>query len=414
MILTKLKNLLSHIQKIRLKRVHKTLLILFLLSIFSSFFAFLIQNDFGRIKVQVVTIVDTEGNKLSARLYRPKTATEDSPQPGVLLLHGFNNDKDTEGPAALELARRGFVCLALSELGHGDSVCGEGLDISVLLDGEEVTLGADSAYQFLRGLSFVNQDKIGFVGHSMGGWVAINLANKYPQHQSVVIQAGGPLNLTDIGDINNYLQIWTHYEELFSTDDRQTYIQEGLKMIEYNTGSKGEFDKTYGTFNNGTAQRYALCDTTHPGGTWNAQSILETTKWMINALNEGELDLKFPEPEKQIYQWKEIGMLIALIGAILSLLPLSGILLKTDLFQDLTKDIPPRDRIDASQWWKGASINASVGGLSFLVIPMIGMIIGALLPFFNLVTGNGTLLWFLVNALIGWIVFKKWFARANT
>ncbi|MFO8019894.1 MAG: alpha/beta fold hydrolase [Promethearchaeia archaeon] len=413
MILKELKHLLKHLRTLQFKKTHKSLLFLILLTIFSSFFAFLIQNDFGKVKVQVVKIVDADGNSLSARLYRPITATEDSPQSGVLLLHGFNNDKDTEGPAALELARRGFVCLALSELGHGDSVRGQGLDSSILLDGGEVTLGADSAYKYLKSLSFVNKSEIGLVGHSMGGWVAINLAKKYSNHRAVVIQAGGPLNLTEKGNLNNYLQIWTHYEELFSTDDRNAYIQEGLEMIKYNTGKKGEFDKTYGDFDNGTAQRYALCETTHPGGTWNSKSISETTKWMINALNNGELDLELPDPEKQIYQWKEVCMLIASIAAILSLLPLSGWLLKTDYFQELNKKISSRNPAETSQWWKTASLNAFIGGLSFLVIPMVGMIIGAPLPLFNLVTGNGTVLWFLFNAIIGWIVFKKWFRDAN-
>ena len=412
MILSQLKYLLNKLRKIQFKKSHKSFIVLIALTLFSSFFAFLIQNDFGKVKVQTISIVDDKGNKLSARLYRPRIATETDPKPGVLLLHGFNNDKDTEGPAALELARRGFVCLALSELGHGDSVRGQGLDISVLLDGDDVFLGADSAYEYLECLSFVKQNEIGLVGHSMGGWVAINLANKYSTHRAVVIQTGGPLNLTENGDLNNYLQIWTHYEELFSTEDRKTYLKEGLKMIEYNTGKEGEYDKTYGNFADGSAQRYALCDSTHPGGTWNTKSIEETTKWMINALSSGKLESGLPTPENQIYQWKEIGMLIALLSTILSLLPLSTLLLQTDYFQEIKKPIPPRTKnTEKKEWWKTASLNAFLGGVTFLLLPMVGMVIGAMIPLFNLVTGNGTLFWFLANALIGWIVFKKWFKR---
>ena len=45
------------------------------------------------------------------KLYTPKTATAETPAPGVLLLHGYQNDHETCAAYAIKLARRGAVVL---------------------------------------------------------------------------------------------------------------------------------------------------------------------------------------------------------------------------------------------------------------------------------------------------------------
>ena len=105
------------------------------------------QTNFGTIDVQEVAIVDEfGGHKVVGKLFRPVDATIGTPAPGVLGLHGYNNDKDVQRGTALELARAGFVVLVIDQIGHGDS---EG-SLTWYLQ------GADSAYKWLAGLSFVN------------------------------------------------------------------------------------------------------------------------------------------------------------------------------------------------------------------------------------------------------------------
>ena len=69
-----------------------------------------IQTDGGRIDVSY-GVIDTDAGRLTYKLYTPDTATEDSPAPGVLLLHGYQNDHETCAAYAIELARRGAVVL---------------------------------------------------------------------------------------------------------------------------------------------------------------------------------------------------------------------------------------------------------------------------------------------------------------
>ena len=58
------------------------------------------------------------------KLYTPKTATAETPAPGVLLLHGYQNDHETCAAYAIKLARRGAVVLCLDEYGHGSTTAG--------------------------------------------------------------------------------------------------------------------------------------------------------------------------------------------------------------------------------------------------------------------------------------------------
>ena len=76
------------------------------------------QTDFGKIEVTSGAL-ETDGGMITYKLYRPVSATKEALAPAVLLMHGYQNDKDTSGAYALELARRGIVALSMDEYGHG-------------------------------------------------------------------------------------------------------------------------------------------------------------------------------------------------------------------------------------------------------------------------------------------------------
>jgi len=379
-----------------------------------------VQNDFGSIDVDYIRIVDEDGMAVTGKLYRPLTATEDNPAPGVLLLHGMNNDKDTEGPAALELARRGIVALALDEISHGDS--DRIVDIiGYFLGTFDSTLGGNASYQWLKSLPFVDETQTGLVGHSMGAGTAAAIAASNPDHRAIVIQADGPYNLTTHSYMNNYLAVWSFYEELFTTLPRSVFLQNSLDMIAYNenltSSNEAQADFTYGDFSDGSAHRYAQCPSTHPGATWNSKGISETTAWMLQAL----MGLSESEAETlsaaQTYIIREGATLFALIVSVISLIPLASILLEIPYFSKIVRPLPQKVPIRGGKWWGYAILNSLIGGITFLILPSLGLFggaaLGAFVPIFLLVTGNGLIVWFLVNALIAWVFYKLWFRKSS-
>ena len=99
-------------------------LILLLLATGCMFLADQVQQGFwGNIKVSN-GVISSEYGDLTYKLYTPATATEKDPAPGVLLLHGYQNDHETCAAYAIELARRGAVVMCLDEYGHGASKAG--------------------------------------------------------------------------------------------------------------------------------------------------------------------------------------------------------------------------------------------------------------------------------------------------
>lgn len=193
-----------------------------------------IQKDWGNIDVtsgminaQTVYGVDYQ---MGYKLYVPKSATQGTPAPAVLCLHGYQNDHETSAGFALEFARHGYVALAIDEFGHGATTTGiasrgwvnhkvanvnygwdseedntyafvsgpdrykimmnfsntdffidkysKSIDPEtgdVIADGnyiKDASMGGVAAYTWLATQNFVNRSKMSVTGHSMGTWAA--------------------------------------------------------------------------------------------------------------------------------------------------------------------------------------------------------------------------------------------------
>mgnify|MGYP002858075701 CR=1 FL=1 len=185
-----------------------------------------IQKDSGNVTITMGEIETDEG-VLTYKLYRPASASSNQPAPGILLLHGYQNDKDTNDAFAIELSRRGYVVLSIDEFGHGSTTIGmlsrgyvshrvkvlygtdseaDGTFVSIggpnrfkLLsnfsnlsffdthyttdsDGNTITdssMGGIAAYAVLAGFDFVDPTRLGVSGHSMGTWASWTVSAAY-------------------------------------------------------------------------------------------------------------------------------------------------------------------------------------------------------------------------------------------
>jgi pimeloyl-ACP methyl ester carboxylesterase len=116
---------------------------------------------------------------IAGTLERPDGATAADKVPAVLMLHGFGSSKDEVGGMyvrlASALAERGIGSLRIDFRGFGKS---DGDTGSTTIGGQ--VEDAETAYAYLAGLDWVDPQRIGVVGFSMGGGVSTILAGTHP------------------------------------------------------------------------------------------------------------------------------------------------------------------------------------------------------------------------------------------
>ena len=142
----------------------------------SSFCASMIQSDAFRVKVTDLrnetnsgTLAGDEsiavkGEVVSGILFVPKTATEETPAPGIVLTHGYLNNRELQLQNAIELARRGFVVVTIDRGQHGNNQKDIGTGSLMNVN------GLYESAKYLYNLPYVDKEAgIGISGHSMGG-----------------------------------------------------------------------------------------------------------------------------------------------------------------------------------------------------------------------------------------------------
>nr|MDO8113897.1 alpha/beta hydrolase [Candidatus Sigynarchaeota archaeon] len=118
--------------------------------------------------------VENASLSLNGRLYLPPFFAQSNKYPSVLLFHGVTRTLQDLDEIGKKLAMKGCVCLGISFHGHGLS---EGS--FPMSDGaryNESFGDAAGAYRWLRNQTFVDPDRIGATGQSMGAGTAIYLA----------------------------------------------------------------------------------------------------------------------------------------------------------------------------------------------------------------------------------------------
>ena len=122
---------------------------------------------------QVVTL----DNGIVGTLNQPTGAAN---APAVLMLHGFGSSRDEVGAMyarlAEALAARGVGSLRIDFQGFGKS---DGDTGSTTVTGQ--VADAEVAYQYLAGLDWVDPERIGVIGFSLGGGVSTIAAAQHPE-----------------------------------------------------------------------------------------------------------------------------------------------------------------------------------------------------------------------------------------
>ncbi|TFG37131.1 MAG: hypothetical protein E4H39_02720, partial [Syntrophobacterales bacterium] len=376
--------------------------------------AWMIQQDFGSVEVTNVSYENYNGIQIRAKLLRPVEATVSDPMPGIVYIHGYQNNRETSDAYCIELARRGFVVLGIDAIGRGNS----GIPGDLKHPSFDITYGTKSSLQFLKSLPFVKEDSLGMMGHSLGAEMAYKVALEDPSVKALVISGFAYTMEATEKNPKNMLMIlgkWDEYRKrMTGTDDFERewmLTPESGKVI---PAENPQFGVTYGDFATGTARRVFMPRNIHIQESHSRAPIAESLEWMRKALHPQ--DKYWKAAGSQIWPIKEWATLIAMIACFASLLPLGFLLLKTRFFSVVGGKVTGDYFCSRRSYWKFFAVN---GILMWLYIPLIFLLFGIHMyvvhidKAFPMMMVNAIVWWFVWVNFFGLLLFRYWFRKKS-
>lgn len=369
--------------------------------------AHLVQTSGGSVEIREVRIDTGEGGaQVAGLLYQPKTATAQKPAPAILASHGYINTREMQSPFAIELARRGFVVLAMDMTGHGYSGGVVGT----------ADYGGPAALAWLRTQPFVDPANIGLEGHSMGSSPIMGAADAHPDGYRSVVLAGstpGLLGARAPAAPRNLAMVFGQYEEfagLMAGVPSGADVGKSKKVMAlFGVTEPVQVGRLYGSIADGTGHRLYAPATTHPGEHFSAGGVGGAVDWFQQTLT-GAASPK--PPGDQVWIWKEVGTLVAFGGLVLLILTTFDLLLGLPVFAALNHPAEPvRDRRDG-RWWLALAITAILPALTYFPLMKVGQLFFPM-PGFPQWVHNQLLVWALGTALISFGLGFLLRARAN-
>ncbi|MCJ7662593.1 MAG: alpha/beta hydrolase [Anaerolineales bacterium] len=373
-----------------------------------------VQTDFGKVEVSNVIYENYNGIPVRAKLLRPVEAAPENPMPGVVYIHGYQNNRETSDAYSLELARRGIVVLNIDAIGRGNSGIPNDIDDP---DFDE-TYGGRTSLEYLKSLPYVNAGSVGLLGHSLGAEMVYKIALEDSSVDALVISGFAYNEDASASNPKNMLMIfgkWDEYRDrMTGTRDFEAEWMRTPQTQAVIPVDGPQFGVTYGDFEAGTARRVYMPRSIHIQESHHEGAIAEAVTWIREALQPAQV--YWIDAESQIWQIKEAATLVAMLAGFAALLPLGLLLLRTRLFSAIQGPVAREYACTNKEYFKYASIN---GVLMWLYLPLIFALFGLhvyVVPIdklFPMMLVNGTVWWFLLINVIGFFIFRGWYKRRS-
>ncbi len=250
------------------------------------------------------TLESGDGTLIQALVYTP--ADTSGSCPGVVVGHGFCENKEYMQALSIELVKRGFVVVSIDFRGHGSS---DGY-LSDFARSNGLVLDMLAGVNYLEGLGFV--DKIGLAGHSMGGGTAMLTASQNPTKINATVAIGALTTFSSSGDltkVHNLLATYALYDQGITRE-------EGLEFLKSYTGRNNvEIGTRYGSFQDGNATEVSISPYgDHLMEPINSEIIYEAVQWFEQAFNGAEAsDIHLTS------QYLIVSLIVSLTGVLLVL-----------------------------------------------------------------------------------------------
>lgn len=422
---------------------NKTLIALASLILLFSYLASLFLTSFGSVEVKSLRLDTQNGQYIIYDLYKPKTATKDSKAPFIAIIPGFQRSKEALSNIAIELSRRGYVIALIDPYAQGLSSASlstraattEGYGMFALV--EHIHSGA---------FEFVDTNKIGATGHSMGGNAAIRGADFFGKQATEknikskldsVYVSGYVLTLRNNILRNSRSNMGVSYalydegafrNELSGWDSANMKIApESLRVVNNILSTDQQIEevdlgKYYGSKENNTLRVIFNEPVLHPFQPYN----FEATSNQLDYFEKVFGAPKYINSVNQIWHWKEIFTLVNMVLALVMLIPLTKLLLSFNFFSSISKNIPvplntPK-REGKIIFWSIFFISALIACVTFIPMVEVAKILfedaanRKLTWFFPQRMNNPVMLWAAFNGALGIIIFYlsyKLFGKKN-
>ncbi|MEJ6682411.1 MAG: alpha/beta fold hydrolase [SAR86 cluster bacterium] len=356
-----------------------------------------VQTAGNSVEVRDIRFEAANGQRLSGLLYVPKEVSAVNPAPAILAIHGYINSRETQSPFAIEFARRGYVVLALDQTGHGFS------DPPAFSAG----FGGPAGLEYLQALDYVDVDRIGLEGHSMGGWAVQMAAAAMPEGYRAMVLAGSSTGTfgAPAGSATsprNLLLIFSRFDE-FSALMWGSETAAGIKQTDklktlFGTHEPVVVGRDYGDKATGTARKLTMPAVTHPGDHLSTEAVRDALDWFDSTLgqNTARNDQSIAS-KAQIWYWKELATLAALMGLVMLVFPLLELSLKY-FGQDLQPVAARSTGAGVSKLTLGSMILIPI--LTFFPLQNLADVLLPANEFLPQQITNGVLLWAWGNALL--------------
>ena len=422
---------------------NKTLIALASLILLFSYLASLFLTSFGSVEVKSLRLDTQNGQYIIYDLYKPKTATKDSKAPFIAIIPGFQRSKEALSNIAIELSRRGYVIALIDPYAQGLSSASlstraattEGYGMFALV--EHIHSGA---------FEFVDTNKIGATGHSMGGNAAIRGADFFGKQATEknikskldsVYVSGYVLTLRNNILRNSRSNMGVSYalydegafrNELSGWDSANMKIApESLRVVNNILSTDQQIEevdlgKYYGSKENNTLRVIFNEPVLHPFQPYN----FEATSNQLDYFEKVFGAPKYINSVNQIWHWKEIFTLINMVLALVMLIPLTKLLLSFNFFSSISKNIPAPLNTPKREgkiiFWSIFFISALIACVTFIPMVEVAKILfedaanRKLTWFFPQRMNNPVMLWAAFNGALGIIIFYlsyKLFGKKN-
>jgi hypothetical protein len=216
----------------------------------------------------------------------------------------------------------------------------------------------------------VDTGNIGLEGHSMGGWAVLAAAAESPEGYSAMVLEGsstGPPFAADgtptwPRNVAVVFSLYDEFADLMWGTDRAADVGNSAKLQAlFATDTEIEPGRVYGDVAAGSARILFQPPVTHPGDHISRTAIGHSLDWFAKTLEGGR-----PLPANdQIWPFKELGTLLALIGFVVLVLGTIRLLLHSGYFQPLNGPPIAAHENRTLTWWLRAVFTAGVPVATF-------------------------------------------------